>query len=81
MTEDTGARQATGQGADKVEGVDLDTLGINALGELAAGRSVQDEFEGFAVDLGPRPRPVGARVRAPPLETNELHVCGERAVN
>ena len=51
--EDAGSGQATGEGADEVEGVDLDAFAADALGELPAGGAVEHELEGLAVDVGP----------------------------
>ena len=53
MAEDAGAGQATGEGADEVEGVDLDAFAVDALAELPAGGTVEHELEGLAVDIGP----------------------------
>ena len=53
MAEDAGAGQAAGEGADEVEGVDLDPFARHALGELPAGGAVEHQLEGLAVDGGP----------------------------
>ena len=59
MAEDPGAGQATGEGADEVEGVDLDAFAVDALAELAAGGTVEHELERLAVDAGPLGDDVG----------------------
>ena len=46
-------RQATGEGADEVEGVDLYSFAVDALAVLAASGAVEDELERLAVDAGP----------------------------
>src|SRR2546423_5354825 len=53
MAEDAGAGQATREGADEGEGVDLDAFAVAPLGELAAGGAVEHELEGPAVDARP----------------------------
>ena len=59
VAENTGAGQATGKGADEVEGVDLDSFTVDALAELAAGRSFEHELERLAVDARPLADDVG----------------------
>src|SRR5712691_11822780 len=53
VAEDAGAGQAAGQGADEVEGVDLDAFAVVALAELAAGGTFEHELERLAVDRCP----------------------------
>ena len=53
MAEHAGAGEPAGEGADEVEGVDLDSFAVVALGELAAGGALEDELERFTVDASP----------------------------
>jgi hypothetical protein len=53
VAEDTRAGQATGEGADEVDGVDLDAFAVDPLAELAAGGPLEHEVERLAVDGGP----------------------------
>lgn len=59
VAKNPGAGQAPGQRADDVEGVDFDTFSVEALGELAAGRTVEHEFEWLTVDPSPLGDDVG----------------------
>jgi hypothetical protein len=59
VAEDTGAGQATGDGADEVDGVDLDSFATDALAELAACGTLEDELERLAVDACPLADDVG----------------------
>lgn len=53
MAEDAGAGEATGEGADEVDGVDLYSFALDALGELSSGWAFEHEIEGLAVQVGP----------------------------
>src|SRR5580704_10089410 len=59
VAEDAGAGQATGDCADEVNGVDLDSFAVGALAELPAGGTFEDELEWLAVDACPLADDVG----------------------
>ena len=53
MTEDSHARQPAGQGADKIQRVDLDAIAADTLDEVPASWAIEHELKGFAMDIGP----------------------------
>src|ERR1700750_2774002 len=53
MAEDAGAREATGEGTDEIEGVHLDSFAIKALGELATGRALEHQVKRLTMDRRP----------------------------
>src|SRR5437868_6291957 len=59
VAEDAGARETTRHRADEVERVRLDALAVDAVGELAAGRTFEHELEGLVVDVRPLGDDVG----------------------
>src|SRR5829696_3768224 len=69
--EDTGGRTTTGERADEFEGVDLDVLAPDPLGEGAAGGSGEHELERLAVDGGPFGHVIGDQAAV--VVGGELH--------
>src|SRR4051794_36064236 len=59
VAEDAGAGPAAGENLHELDGVDLDPLAVRALAELAAGRALEHELEGLAVELRPLSHDVG----------------------
>src|SRR5580692_10508484 len=79
VAEHAGARQAAGERADEVEGVDVDALAALALAEGPAGRAVQDELERLPVDGGPFGDDVGDQPAV--VVGGELHRPAGRAAD
>src|ERR1017187_1337667 len=53
VAEDAGTGEATGEDADELDGVDVDSLAVGAVAELAAGRAFQHQLKGLAMDRRP----------------------------
>ena len=50
VAEEAGAGEAAGERADELDGVDLDSFAVDALGELSSGRAFEHQVEGLTVD-------------------------------
>src|SRR5665213_4267505 len=72
VAEDAGARKAACEGTNEVERIHLDAFAVDALAELAAGRTLQHQLEGLAVDIGPFEHDVGDEA-AVVLEWADIH--------
>src|SRR5437867_11653081 len=76
MAEDAGAGQPPGQDADEVDGVDVDALAAEALAELVAGRALEHQLEGLAMDRGPLADDIGDE--SPVVIGGGVHVAAGR---